>query len=226
MIKWMKSLYGKMRMSLYKRSLKDKVIFEKGTVISTLTKFEGHNRVAQNAKVINSEIGYGTLITPDADICNTKIGRYSQICNVKIIRGQHPINFVSTHAAFYSLKKQVGFTYAKEQSFEEYKFADEEKRWSVIIGNDVWITRECTVIEGVTIGDGAVILPGAVVNKDVPPYAVVGGVPAKIVRYRFDEDTIEWLKSLKWWDKDEEWLRKYAPYFSDPQKLREALKEN
>ena len=226
MIKWMKSLYGKMRMSLYKRSLKDKVIFEKGTVISTLTKFEGHNRVAQNGKIINSEIGYGTLIGPDADICNTKIGRYSQIGNVKIIRGQHPINFVSTHTAFYSLKKQAGFTYAKEQSFEEYKFADEEKRWSVIIGNDVWLTRECTVIEGVTIGDGAVILPGAVVNKDVPPYAVVGGVPAKIVRYRFDEDTIEWLKSLKWWDKDEEWLRKYAPYFSDPQKLREALKEN
>ncbi len=225
MIKSMRSLYGKIRMSLYKRKLRDKVIFEKGTVISTLTTFEGHNRVAKNSRVVNCEVGFGTLIAPDADLCNTKIGKYSQIGNVKIIRGQHPIHFASTHTAFYSLLKQAGFTYVDKQYFEEYKFADEDKRWSVIIGNDVWLTRECTVIEGVTIGDGAVILPGAVVTKDVPPYAVVGGVPAKVVRNRFDDETINWLMELKWWDKDEEWLRKYAPYFSDPQKLREKVSE-
>jgi len=69
-----------------------------------------------------------------------------------------------------------------------------------IIGNDVWIANDCTIFSGVTIGDGAVIAGQSVVTKSVPPYAIVGGNPAKIIRYRFDEKTIQDFLRLKWWD--------------------------
>ena len=85
---------------------------------------------------------------------------------------------------------------------------------SCIIGNDVWIGNDVRIIGGITIGDGAIVGLGAVVTKDVPPYAVVGGVPAKIIRYRFEQDKIEELLRDKWWNKEEEWIKdnfiKYA----------------
>lgn len=222
MLKLLKKFLWKIRTGLYKYHLRKKVVFDPHTQISCNTVFEGGNRVARGATVVNSSIGFGTLIAPDINITNTKIGRYSMIGS-EIIRGRHPVDWVSTHPAFYSLQKQCGFTYVTEQLYEENKYADDKNKISVIIGSDVWLTRETKVVEGVTIGDGAVVLNGAVVTKDVPPYAIVGGVPAKIIRYRFDSDTIDWLLELKWWDKDEEWIKAHAPYFSDPQKLREVL---
>ena len=73
-----------------------------------------------------------------------------------------------------------------------------------MVGNDVWIGYEAVILSGVTIGDGAIIGSRAVVTKDVPPYTIVGGVPARAIRKRFDEDTIAKLKALQWWDWDEE----------------------
>ena len=84
-----------------------------------------------------------------------------------------------------------------------------DNKGDIVIGNDVWIGYEAVILAGVTIGDGAVIGPRAVVTKDVPPYTIVGGVPAKPIRKRFPEGTIELLLKLKWWDWTEERIRQH-----------------
>ena len=92
------------------------------------------------------------------------------------------------------------------------------------IGNDVWIGRSAIVLSGTSIGNGAVIGAGSVVTKDVPDYAIVAGNPAKLIRYRFDEQTIKELQSLKWWDWPDEKIERYAKYFVDPQHFLQAIK--
>ena len=110
-------------------------------------------------------------------------------------------------------------TFAREQLFDEI-FPP------VTIGNDCWIGERVSIVGGCSIGDGAVVLTGAVVTKDVPPYAVVGGVPAKILKYRYDEDTVKWLRGIRWWDKPLEWLRENYELLCDMDRLREAIREN
>ena len=90
-----------------------------------------------------------------------------------------------------------------------------DDRYGCIIGNDVWIGDDVTILGGVTIGDGAVIALGAVVTQDVASYSIVGGVPAKLIRKRFDENSIEFLNSFKWWDKSDDWLRNNAKEMSN-----------
>ncbi|EPZ37468.1 transferase hexapeptide repeat containing protein [Anoxybacillus ayderensis] len=83
------------------------------------------------------------------------------------------------------------------------------------IGNDVWIGANSIVLDGVKIGDGAIVAAGAVVTKDVPDYAIVGGVPARVIRYRFNEEIIKQLKVIKWWDIDLNNLKNYENQFED-----------
>ncbi len=97
----------------------------------------------------------------------------------------------------------------------------EELRPMAIIGNDCWIGENVFYVGGITIGDGAVVLAGAVVTKDVPPYAIVGGVPAKVLKYRYDDDTIQFLLRIKWWNNSIEWLRENWQLMTDIDKLKE-----
>ena len=89
-----------------------------------------------------------------------------------------------------------------------------DNKGDIVIGNDVWIGYHATIMQGVTIGDGAIVGARAVVTKDVPPYAIVGGVPARILKYRFDESTRKKLLVLKWWDWDPEKIKANLPYLT------------
>lgn len=112
----------------------------------------------------------------------------------------------------------------KQNKFEDFHYLDSLKGISVVIGSDVWIGARAAILEGVTIGDGAVVAAGAVATKDVPPYAIVGGVPAKIIKYRFDEETIKKLLELKWWDKDMDWIVEHACMFEKVENLLNSYK--
>lgn len=129
----------------------------------------------------------------------------------------------SRYPGFYSASTTDAVSFVKTQKFEEFKYIDEDKKFLSSIGNDVWIGTDAVIMQGVTVGDGAVVAAGALVTKDVPPYAIVGGVPAKIIRYRFSESDIQFLMELKWWEKDIEWIKKYADYFADIEQMKIAI---
>ncbi len=201
---------GKLR--LYRGAYTDKESF-----------YEGRNILYPKVKVEGSFLGFGSYVGNSAKISYAKIGRYTCIGpEVKIIYGQHPISFASIHPAFYSLNKQAGFTYIKNKKFEEYRYADEKHL--VVIGNDVWIGDSAKIMEGVRIGDGAVVAADALVTKDVEPYTVVGGIPAKTIRQRFSENIIEQLLKLSWWDRGEEWIYNHAELFDNVELFLEHIK--
>lgn len=188
------------------------------------THFEGANVIGKRTVLDNSTVGYGTYFDGESRFCNCVIGRYCSIaCNVHVIQGNHPISeWVSTHPSFYSVSGQSGIIFADHDKYDEYIYADDSGH-EALIGNDVWIGYGATILSGVCIGDGAVIAAGAVVTESVPPYAVVGGVPAKVIRYRFREDEIEFLNRFKWWDKDTKWIRENSGSFDNIKSFMESF---
>lgn len=175
--------------------------------------FEGMNVVMRGSSFVGS-IGLGSYIANNSIILG-KVGRFCSIGPyTNTIIGTHPYTYpyVSTSPYFFSSLRQNGERLYEESVIEEFKYADKEGNY-IVIGNDVWIGAKVTLINGISIGDGAVILAGAVVSKDVPPYAIVGGVPAKVLRYRYSPDDIELLLKTKWWNKNIEWLRAHKSIF-------------
>ena len=171
-------------------------------------------------------MGYGSYISNNCMI-DAHIGRFSSIAaNVRVVAGIHPIEYpyVTTSPYFYSLRpQQKGYTFATRQLMKEIKFADDTKKTKVVIGSDCWIGDDVMMVSGVRVGDGAVVLARAVVTKDVPPFAVVGGVPAKILRYRFNDEDIKFLLEKEWWNKPIPWLKANWESLSDFSLLKKIL---
>ena len=146
-------------------------------------------------------IGDYTYINSAHIYDNVQIGKFCSIAHqVCIAPGEHYLNRLAT----YPVKIRV--------LGQDWNNVFPEKK-QTIIGNDVWIGNNVTILSGIDIGDGAVIAAGAVVTRDVPPFAIVGGVPAKILKYRFSDEVIRKLEHLKWWDKNINWVKKYKDIF-------------
>lgn len=149
-----------------------------------------------------------TYIADNAQLSKVEIGKFCSIGpNLKAGHGIHPINGISTSPIFYSINNALEKTLTKENKINERK--------PIIIGNDVWIGMNATILDGVNIGNGAIVAAGAVVTKDVPAYAIVGGIPAKVIKYRFDEEKIQKLNEIKWWDFSMDNLTDVEKYFFD-----------
>ena len=156
--------------------------------------------------ISDANIGRYTYVSPEASISKTEIGQFCSIGpNLLCGYGIHPVDGVSTHPMFYSTLKQNGTTLSSTDKIEERKV--------IKIGNDVFIGANVTIMDGVEIGDGAVIGAGAVVIKDIPAYAIVGGVPSRLIKFRFDDQTIVRLLNLKWWHFNDEELKLIEKYF-------------
>ncbi len=199
------------------------VVLDKGCNLSASARFEGHNYVGRGT-VFTGFMGYGSYLSNDC-IFEGRIGKYVSVGpKVSVVKGRHPTrDFVSTHSAFYSTGNCVGLSYCSTPRFEEFSYADPETKTPVVVGNDVWIGHGVTLLEGITVGDGAVIAAGAVVTKDVPPYTVVGGIPAKEIRKRFSPEIVEKLLSIRWWDLPQEQLVRYSHLFSDAETFINAV---
>lgn len=157
--------------------------------------FGYNNIIYENVSLINCLIGDYTYIGGSCKLSNTCVGKFCSLGPELWIGGlpSHPLNLKSTYPGLY----------AKDSRYygikPEYQYNQLERK-PVKIGNDVWIGARAMILDGVTIGDGAVIAAGAVVAKDIPPYAIVGGVPAKIIKFRFDEERINELLLSEWWN--------------------------
>jgi acetyltransferase-like isoleucine patch superfamily enzyme len=195
------------------KSVKDSLsIF--GGKVELYDKFEFEKPVSIYGSVNfgNCFVGKFTYFSGDSNISRSKIGRYCSIAKgVKIGLIPHPTSkFVSVSPLFYTTGGQ---NYADKKYFEESLTTE--------IGNDVWVCENALIKAGVKIGDGAIIGAGAVVTKNVEPYAIVVGVPAQIKRYRFTEDQIKFLVAFKWWDKPDEWVKENWKDFHDIEKFIE-----
>lgn len=186
--------------------------------------FSDNNRIYRRAYLRSTSLGSMTYIAENTVIGFAHIGAFCSIGpNVSLGGlGWHPTDRLSTHPAFYSPRLQAGTSFV-----EAYETVDSSKELAQTeVGNDVWIGAGAIVLDGVTIGDGAIIAAGAVVTKDVPPYAIVGGVPAQIIRYRFDINTIHALLQWRWWEMDNKKLAPMAAKFMaqtqwDPKAIEE-----
>lgn len=161
------------------------------------------------------KIGKYVYIGKDTHIGHCSlIGSFTSISyGVKIGMVNHPLENVSTSPVFYAKRRG----WVSKNKFQE--------GWKGIveIGNDVLISANAVILEGVKIGNGAVIAAGAVVNKDVEPYSIVGGIPAKHIRFRFDAQTISNLNNSRWWEMEDEKLKSLANYFNNPSEFLNKL---
>lgn len=171
--------------------------------------------ICSMAKVYRSKIGKYSYVGRNSFITNAEIGNFCSIAgNVNIGGTGHPIEWVSTSSTFHKWENILKKNFSKHE-YDIFK--------TTIIGNDVWIATNAMIKAGVTISDGAVIGMGAVVTKNIGPYEVWGGNPARLIKKRFDDETINALLKTQWWNMEEKELEYYAQYFNDPKEFLKVV---
>lgn len=190
-------LYAK----FFKKILRGKAIIN--------SKIDKTASIASGCTIVNSSMGKYSYCSYDCEILDCKIGNFCSLANHVFIGGaQHPMDWVSTSPVFENVKHS-----GPKKRFSQFTLPSAK---ITLIGNDVWIGHGAIIKQGVSIGDGSVIASGAIVTKNVPPYSVVGGCPARIIKYRFSEDIITLLLQSKWWDLCDEELLKISDKIQDP----------
>lgn len=188
------------------------------------SRLEGTNRIGQRT-TFRGDLGYGSYIATDCNL-SASVGRFTSIAPfVRSNPGIHTYKapFATTSPMFFNRDHLNGRSFADRDMICNLRHADAERKLDVIIGNDCWIGQGVFFAGGVTVGDGAVVLAGAVVTKDVEPYAIVGGVPARTIGYRYDPATIETLRRIAWWNRDPRWRRDNWELLTDIDRLKTIL---
>lgn len=175
------------------------------------SKIHASSKVESGCAVVNSSIDKHSFCGYDCTIINTDVKSFCSIASNVTIGGlSHPVHFVSTSPVFLSHKDSVKAKFAMHDYMPVNR---------TTIEHDVWIGDGVFIKAGVTIGSGAVVGMGSVVTKSVEPYSIVAGNPARFLKYRFDQNTIQNLLSIKWWEFEDEMLRDLGQYFNDPEKF-------
>jgi acetyltransferase-like isoleucine patch superfamily enzyme len=166
--------------------------------------FEGNNSIAGGTSISGFlKIGLGSTISSNCYLNgNIIIGKYCQLAgNIGIYSSNHPTNYITTFTS---------------KSFLNGILKTNSQNGSVNIGNDVWIGHGAIILKDVKIGHGAIIAAGAIITKDVPPYSIVGGNPAKVIRFRFSDEIIYKLLEIKWWDWSNDIIKINIEKFTKP----------
>jgi len=179
-------------------------------MLSPKIKLGKKTMIRRDTEVYNIDLGdYSYVSGPRSYIEDAKIGKYCSIARQVIIGvSNHNYNWVTTSPVITS--KSYGFINDD---------VEEPQKAPPVIGNDVWIGMNSIIMRGVTIGNGAIIAAGSVVTKDIEPYSVVAGVPARHLRYRFDKVQIQELEKIQWWNWDEQKIKENANLFYDIDKF-------
>lgn len=179
--------------------------------LSSIKNSEIHktSKIEASSNIVNTRMDKYSFCGYNCELSNCEIGSFVSIADKVIIGGGvHPMNWVGMSPVFYEGRDSV------KKKFSKFK---RKLPLKTVIGSDVWIGNNVLIKQGVKIGHGSVIGMGSVVTKDVPDYSIYAGVPAKLIRKRFNDDLIAKLLEIEWWDFDDKKLDNYAKYFKNPE---------